>query len=289
MPLNTSDRWYRAETVPISNTALGAALRNYFKVGLDAFGNKGNTSHTSGYHRSRYWVLNSPDSRYGSNDYSVRLSQDQGGDGNWISAFDFTPAEWGTAKNRQLMREITNNVLTAAKRRDDRLAILREFAGTIDGSNVITFNCSDGSTKAPFDSSHLDHVHGSAWRSLANNSFAGVFEVMTGGTKMPSEFHTGEPNGPFLTQGNQGYAGQQRDTALAFTWQAAAEANNKGSETLAKLAELKAAVGTLSVGGASIDVNALTDAIVAKLVGSTEFAALLKAQAFGGAQQAEKE
>lgn len=294
MALNPSDPYYRAEFVPVSNTAFGVMLRNYFKTGPDSFGNKGNLTHTSGYHRSRSWVLNSNYSQYGGRDYSVQQSKDKGGDGNWVSAFDFTPAAWGSAKNRQLMVQITGNVLAAAKHGDQRLAILREFAGTVDGKNVITFNCADGSLKSPFDSSHLDHVHGSAWRSFANQSFAGVFDIMTGGTAMPSEWHTGEPSGPFLTQGPEGYAGQQRDTALGFTWQAAGDAAatahevaGKVDEVLTRLAALEVKVDNIAVG--NVDVNALADALLTKMLASPDYAAFVKQQAFLGSQQAEKE
>lgn len=185
MPLNPNDTYYRRESTPISITALGVGLRSAFGAAPGSFGSKGNLVHTSGYHRSRAWVLNSPDSRYGSRDYSVQQSLDRGGDDDWICAFDFTPAEWGTERNRELMVLITKRVRAAARARDPRLANLREFAGTEDGIHVVTFNCSDGSAKTPFDSSHLDHGHGSFWRSRASNSHAGILEVMTG-EDMPS-------------------------------------------------------------------------------------------------------
>lgn len=54
-----------------------------------------------------------------------------------------------------------------------------------------------------------------------------------------SEFHVGAANGPFLTQGNPGFAGQQRDTALAFAWQASAEAKEVAEQVLAIVKELK--------------------------------------------------
>lgn len=180
MPLSPSNPAYIAEETPPAIAAMESPLCSAFGVGLDAFGAKGNLVHYSGYHRSRRWILTSPDSRYGSSDYSVRAAADQGGDADWVAAFDLTPGAWGTAENRQRMRLITGRVYAAAKARDPRLSDLREFAGTLDGRTVVTFNCSDGSLKAPFDSSHLDHVHGSFWRSRAGNNHAGIVEVMLG-------------------------------------------------------------------------------------------------------------
>lgn len=180
MPLSVNDPYYVAEDVPSAISAMSRPLCSAYGVGAAAFGAKGNTVHQSGYHRSRQWVLNSPDSRYGSGDYSVTQTLDKSGDQRWISAFDFTPGSWGTQDNRMKMRQITNRVYNAAKARDPRLANLREFAGTLNGTSVITFNCADGSLKSPFDSSHLDHCHGSFWRSRANNNHTGIIEVMLG-------------------------------------------------------------------------------------------------------------
>jgi hypothetical protein len=180
MPLNPSDPAYIAEITPASIAAMERPLCSAFGVGLYAFGAKGNTVHLSGYHRSRQWILNSSDSRYGSSDYSVTRTLDQSGDWRWVSAFDFTPGAWGTDENRRRMRLITSRVYVAAVARDPRLSSLREFAGTLDGRTVVTFNCADGSLKSPFDSSHLDHVHGSFWRSRAATDHTGIVEVMLG-------------------------------------------------------------------------------------------------------------
>lgn len=180
MPLNPADPSYIAEITPASIAAMERPLCSAFDVGLFAFGAKGNTVHLSGYHRSRQWILNSPDSRYGSSDYSVTQALDKSGDWRWVSAFDFTPGAWGTADNRAKMRQITSRVYAAAKAHDPRLSSLREFAGTLDGINVVTFNCADGSLKTPFDRSHLDHCHGSFWRSRAANDHTGIVEVMLG-------------------------------------------------------------------------------------------------------------
>lgn len=180
MPLDTNNPYYVAEITPPAIAAMERPLCAAFGVGLYAFGAKGNTVHLSGYHRSRQWIIGSPDSRYGGDDYSVRQTLDQGGDQRWVSAFDFTPGDWGTAENRRRMIAITGRVHAAAKARDPRLSSLREFAGTLDGRNVVTFNCADGSLKSPFDSSHLDHVHGSFWRARADHDHSGIVSVMLG-------------------------------------------------------------------------------------------------------------
>lgn len=180
MAISASDPYYRAEVIPASIAAMRTPLCNAFGVGATSFGAKGNLQHASGYHRSRAWVLNSSNSRYGSSDYSVKQMLDKLGNPNNVSAFDFTPGVWGTADNRQKMKLITRRVLDAARARDPRLSNMREFAGTIDGVNVITFNCADGSTRTPFDPSHLDHIHGSIWRLEAASDHTGIIQVMLG-------------------------------------------------------------------------------------------------------------
>jgi hypothetical protein len=64
--------------------------------------------------------------------------------------------------------------------------------------------------------------------------------TLIGGGDMPSEWHTGEPSGPLLTQGSPGYAGQQRDTALAFAWQASHEAQLAAQLAVTKCDEILA-------------------------------------------------
>src|SRR5882724_7129713 len=140
MPISTSDPRYVAEVIPGSIDAMATPLCAHYGVGRDAFGSKGNEFHDYGFHRSENWINLSPDSRYGTSDYSVQGSVNHAPDKNWISAFDFTPGEWGTGLNRQRMREITSRVLAACKAHDPRVGDLYEFAGTLDGSHVVTFD-----------------------------------------------------------------------------------------------------------------------------------------------------
>jgi hypothetical protein len=179
MPLDPSDPYYRAELISPSIAAMEHPLCDAFGVGLGNFGSKGNTVHTSGYHRSRNWVLHSPDSAHGSRDYSVLLAADNGNPDD-VAALDFTPGSWGSADNRSKMKLITQRLLTACQAGDPRVANLREFAGTLDGSNVVTWDCSRNAFKTPFDSSHLDHVHGSIYRSKTRADHSGIVSVMLG-------------------------------------------------------------------------------------------------------------
>jgi hypothetical protein len=81
-----------------------------------------------------------------------------------------------------------------------------------------------------------------------NFPFDYLFNLIGGA--MPSEWHTGEPSGPMLTQGNPGYAGHQRDTALAFTWQAAHEAQVAAQLAVTKCEEILALLKEQTSGNA---------------------------------------
>jgi hypothetical protein len=177
MPLNMGDPYLRAERQPPALVALGVRLKAAYGVGADNFGIKGNEYHYDGFHRSRNYLLspNGPGA-----DYSTRGSLNQGGNGNNNSAFDFTPGVWGSADNRRKMIDITKRLRAAARAHDARLADYFEFAGTEDGKNVVTFYAQGGEDKSPFDPSHLDHIHGSKYRSRADNDDSGVGDVILG-------------------------------------------------------------------------------------------------------------
>lgn len=182
MPLDPNDPYYIAEDISPTIAAMERPLCDAYGVGLDHFGSKGNTVHTSGYHRSRNWILRSPDSAHGSGDYSIQLALDNGDHDDDVAAFDFSPGTWGTADNRAKMKTITQRLLTACQNHDPRVASLREFAGTLNGTSVITWDCSRNAFKTPFDSSHLDHVHGSIYRSKTRADHSGIVAVMLGTT-----------------------------------------------------------------------------------------------------------
>jgi hypothetical protein len=193
MPLDPGDPYYRAELISPTIAAMEHPLCDAFGVGLGNFGSKGNENHLSGYHRSRNWILNSPDSAHGSGDYSIQLGLDKGNNDD-VAAFDFTPGVWGSSDNRSKMKLITQRLLTACQNHDLRVANLREFAGTLDGSHVITWDCSRNAFKTPFDSSHLDHVHGSIYRTKTRADHSGIVSVMLGQT-IGDDMFLRTPNG----------------------------------------------------------------------------------------------
>jgi len=178
MSLNMNDPYLRAERQPPSILALGTRLKQAYGVGADNFGCKGNEYHYSGYHRSRNFLLYSDSGNGG--DYSTQGSKNQGGNGDNCCGWDLTPGVWGTSDNRRKMIEITKRLRAAARANDPRLAAYYEFAGTEDGSHVVTFYAQGGEAKDPFDSSHLDHVHGSKFRSMADNDDTGVGDIILG-------------------------------------------------------------------------------------------------------------
>lgn len=175
MAVSASDPAFRAEVTPQEIRDLGALLCDNWGTGPDAFGARGNLRHTYGYHRSRRY-----NQAHNPNDYSIQLPADRIGDADWVSAFDFTPALWGTPANRQQMASITRRMRSAAKARDPRVRQLREFAGTEDGRTVVTIDMQTGDDRKPFDSTHLDHCHGSIFRGLAAVDHTGIYEVMAG-------------------------------------------------------------------------------------------------------------
>jgi hypothetical protein len=178
MPLNMNDPYLRAERQPPALVALGVRLKSHYGVGAENFGIKGNEFHDDGYHRSRNFLLNSSLGNGG--DYSTNGSLNQGGNGDNNSAFDFTPGTWGTSDNTAKMIEMTKRTRAAARANDPRLADYYEFAGTEDGVHVVTFYAHGGGAKQPFDPSHLHHLHGSKYRSRADNDDTGLGDVLLG-------------------------------------------------------------------------------------------------------------
>lgn len=90
-----------------------------------------------------------------------------------------------------------------------------------------------------YGSTDTGHIHISFRTDYVTSTVMSQYKPY-GEEDMASEWHTGDENGPFLSQGNAGFSGQQRDTALAFAWQAAYEANTKADKVLSELAEIKA-------------------------------------------------
>jgi hypothetical protein len=178
MALNMNDPYLEAERQPPSLVALGDRLKRAYGVGADNFGIKGNEFHGNGFHRSEAFIEDSPQGP--GEDYSTQGSLNQSINRNNNSGFDFTPGAWGTTENRRRMIEITKRLREAARRNDHRLDAYYEFAGTEDGKTVVTFYAQGGAAKTPFDSSHLDHVHGSKYRSRSDWDDNSLADVMLG-------------------------------------------------------------------------------------------------------------
>ena len=131
----------------------------------------GNSSHRSGYHRSRNVLI----ATGRTSDYSIQAPDDKLGDGDAAAALDVSlpPAE---------MKLVTGRVVDACKNNDPRVYALREVIGTLDGQNVCGYNrVATGSgtrSKVGFvatgfgDTSHLWHNHFSILRKYATDSVA---------------------------------------------------------------------------------------------------------------------
>lgn len=193
MPLNMQDPYLRAERQPPALIALGVRLKNAYHVGVDNFGIRGNEFHYTGFHRSRAFLESSTQGNGG--DYSTRGARNQGGNENNNCAFDFTPGVWGTADNREKMKTLTRRLHDAAVRRDPALHDWYEFAGTLDGVNVVTFYADGGAFKTPFDKTHLDHIHGSKYRDASDNDNTALADIMLG---LNEEDDMGASFGPTL-------------------------------------------------------------------------------------------
>ena len=241
LQLGSEQVWHDQIVPPFMTGFLIVPLRNFYGLDANAVGAPGDNNHLYGRHRSANWDRTSrycTDRSYGTVD-----ARDHQGDQDWYRAVD---------------TGIQGDVLHAASHRMDaavragELPEVAEWFGSFDGVNVVGWYEGHPSSS---DSSHLYHLHVGFWNQYAND-FAvmqRVFAVITGQElDMASEWHTGDANGSALTQGSAGYAGQQRDTALAFAWQAAHEANEKADQALAALAEIKTMIAALAPGNVEL-------------------------------------
>jgi len=213
-------------------------LRNFYGLDANSCGAPGDNNHLYGRHRSANWDRQSV---YCTNrSYGTVDTKDHQGDQDWYRAVDVGisgPTLWDACHRMD------------SAVRAGLLPEVAEWFGSFDGKTVVGWYEGHASSS---DSSHLYHMHVGFWNEFANyfQVMEKVYAVITGEELvMPSEWHTGDANGPSLTQGAAGYAGQQRDTALAFAWQAANEANTKADQALAKLDQVLAAIAALPGGG----------------------------------------
>lgn len=143
--------WNREVTTPEVDW-LGDELCRRTGRPRSACGVKGDNGHLRGAHRSQEWIKRS---RYCTNrSYTVQsgLTAEQE---RHLAGIDFVPDEWGSDRNRRLMREQTGRLVAAM--RAGQLDGVREVIGTLDGRTVVGVR-PDGSTFSS-DDSHLDHWH----------------------------------------------------------------------------------------------------------------------------------
>jgi hypothetical protein len=105
--------------------------------------------------------------------YSIQRADDKLGDPDAASALDITlgPAD---------MKKLTQRLLDATNRRDQRIMVLRSWFGTVNGSTVIGRDVRDNRAVTS-DASHLWHIHLSGYRRYANDhaAWAGVAAILT--------------------------------------------------------------------------------------------------------------
>lgn len=119
----------------------------------------GDTAHSFGYHLARHDLPAS--------DYSVQLPRDRLGPSDLASALDVTlPPD--------LMKTCTKRLVDAAKAHDPRLKALREFCGTLNGTDTYPWDLSTNQSEGvgTWDDSHLWHIHLSFYRQYADNETA---------------------------------------------------------------------------------------------------------------------
>jgi hypothetical protein len=118
---------------------------------------------------------------------------------------------------------------------------------------------------------HFGHGHfsGAVAADDDGRPWPSILNLPGKATIVPSEFHTGDPNGPYLTQGPAGVSGQQRDTAIAWTW-AGVTALTAKVEALTQV--ITTLANTISNGGGDVDTAAIlagVDERLAKLAEET--------------------
>lgn len=177
----------------------------------------GNKEHTYGYHRGRNYV--------GPADYSAVLRADKSGDGEAACALDVKLS----AADMQLA---TNRLMVACRQGDSRVAVLREFFGTLDGQRVTGWDRHDPAapddTFTTSDDSHLWHIHLSIYRGqVANAAVLQLADVINGVPRastpqlrrawpayMPAGHYFGLITGPERSHG--GYYATERSDVMAI-------------------------------------------------------------------------
>lgn len=138
----------------------------------------GDSAHTYGYHRARAALPG--------NDYSVVLWRDKLGDGWAASALDVKLPDGPDST----MTKVSYHLRRAMRLHDPRIRAVREFGGTLNGTETYSYDQSDHSQSwGQWDDSHLWHVHLSIYRRFANSPhvLSHVAAVMAGDPMTPTQ------------------------------------------------------------------------------------------------------
>lgn len=186
-----------AESAPDALKWLGSRIAP--DLGGVLSGIVGDSAHTRGYHRGRAYVPTT--------DYSVQLTEDKKGDSYYACAIDMSFSE-------SKMKLYTGRLKAAAERNDPRMKYVREFYGTLNGTDVFG-RTHKGSTDITWewstsDKSHLWHVHISILRQYSNDRsvMQGILDVLMGKTYVAPSASTGDDEMPYT-----------EDDLRAFPWQ----------------------------------------------------------------------
>ena len=245
----------------------------------DAVGIVGDPDHisTGGYH-----VGNDDLARIGrlSSDYSKRESTRDRPGTNGASALDIGDFVKGAVS----LRTVSLGLVAACQRGDPRTGDIREVIYTPDGATVRRFDRLG--LRSTGDGSHLFHTHVSFFRDSEGrraqpDNFLGLLRELIEGTTTGGDDDMGSSWTEPLTQGEPGFAGHQRDTALAGAWRYAYSAADGVTKLLAAAAEEKvrdaaervvidAMARAIGAAGGSVDTAAIlagVDQAVAREVG----------------------
>lgn len=160
---------YRDETSPPAVARLASSLRARYPG--SEIGQRGDSKHLNGYHRSRRWIK---ESRYCTNGtYSVSRTEGDrtGGNSNWYTAIDIG------VKQTDLLPMCRR--LDAAIRAG-KLEKITEWYGNFGGDDIVDGYDNIANRLSTSDSSHLWHLHISFDRGRADEDHSDVFAVLTG-------------------------------------------------------------------------------------------------------------
>jgi len=154
----TAEPWWNREIVTDELSWLGDELCRRTGRPADAAGDKGNTVHLRGSHRSQEWIKNSAYCTDRSYTVQSGLTAEQL---RHVAGFDFTPgsAEAMIAQCKRLMAALKSG----------QLEEVREFYGNVDGDQVVDGWNNLADRAATSDSSHLWHWHISFDRRQVHN------------------------------------------------------------------------------------------------------------------------